>query len=124
MIYRYPQQGIIAGVCAGLAKASGLENWVVRLIAVSLFLFGGYFVMLIAYIAAAMLLDKAPDSGYQTRDYDKIFDQTPLKEKTWRAGVSANQKLLDLEREFGQLTQRVSQIEHYSRSADFKSSNN
>ena len=34
MIYRYPQQGMIAGVCVGLAKASGLETWVARLIAV------------------------------------------------------------------------------------------
>lgn len=113
MIYRYPQQGMLAGVCAGLAKATGLETWVVRLLAVSLFLFGGYFVILIAYIAAAMLLDKAPEGYYQSYEYQKIFDQTPLKEKTWRAGVSANQKLIDLDMEFTLLTKRVTQIEDY-----------
>ncbi|MGV6988807.1 PspC domain-containing protein [Testudinibacter sp. P80/BLE/0925] len=113
MIYRYPQQGMLAGVCAGLAKATGLETWVVRLVTVSLFLFGGYFVILIAYIAAAMLLDKAPSGDYQSDFYQKIFDPTPLKEKTWRAGVSANQKLIDLDMEFTLLAKRITQIEDY-----------
>ncbi|TNG93859.1 PspC domain-containing protein [Pasteurellaceae bacterium USgator11] len=120
MIYRYPQQGIISGVCVGLAKASGLETWVVRLIAVLLFLFGGYFVMLIAYVAAALVLDKVPDSYYQQDPYQSLFDQTPLKEKTWQAGASANQKLVDLEVEFTMLTCRIGQLENYTRSSDFK----
>jgi phage shock protein C len=121
MIYRYPQQGVIAGVCVGLAKASGLETWVVRLIAILLFLFGGYFVVLIAYIAAAMLLDKAPDSYYQSDTYQAIFDQTPLKEKPWQAGATANQKLADIEMEFNVLARRIEEMERYTRSSEFKS---
>ncbi|MGR3807653.1 phage shock protein C (PspC) family protein [Pasteurella testudinis DSM 23072] len=120
MIYRYPQQGIISGVCVGLAKAAGLEVWVVRLLAVLLFLFGGYFVMVIAYVAAALILDKAPDSYYQTDPYQAIFDQTPLKEKTWQAGATANQKLADMEMEFDVLSRRIGQLESYTRSDDFK----
>ncbi|KGQ69780.1 hypothetical protein OA57_09075 [Chelonobacter oris] len=120
MIYRYPQQGMIAGVCVGLAKASGLETWVVRLIAVLLFLFGGYFVILIAYIAAAILLDKATD-GFESGNNDQaVFGQMPLKEKTWQAGATANQKLADMEREFYRLTQRIEQLESYTRSSAFK----
>ena len=120
MIYRYPQQGVIAGVCVGLAKASGLETWVVRLIAILLFLFGGYFVVLIAYIAAAMLLDKAPDSYYQNDNFQAIFDQTPLKEKPWQAGATVNQKLADIEMEFNVLARRIEGMERYTRSAEFK----
>lgn len=31
----------IAGVCGGLARATGVESWVVRLVAAALLLFGG-----------------------------------------------------------------------------------
>ena len=34
-LYRVPHEGVIAGVCAGLARRMGLETWVVRCFAVT-----------------------------------------------------------------------------------------
>lgn len=38
-LYRVPKEGVIAGVCAGLARRMGLETWVVRCFAVTGLLF-------------------------------------------------------------------------------------
>ena len=47
---RIPEQGKIAGVCAGVAEYTGTEPWLVRIIWFSgLVLSGGFF--LVAYIA-------------------------------------------------------------------------
>lgn len=59
---RLPEQGKIAGVCAGVAEYTGTETWLVRIIWFSgLVLSGGFF--LVAYIAGWFILDKAPSSG-------------------------------------------------------------
>ncbi|MEV8877394.1 PspC domain-containing protein, partial [Mesorhizobium ciceri] len=44
-LYRDPENGRIAGVCAGLANHFGMETWLVRILTVSAFLLGfGFFV--------------------------------------------------------------------------------
>ena len=50
-LYRDPQRGKIAGVCAGLAEYFGVETWIVRLLAISGLIFAG-FITFTAYIAA------------------------------------------------------------------------
>ncbi|MBO6226596.1 MAG: PspC domain-containing protein, partial [Shewanella sp.] len=40
-LYRIPQSGKIAGVCAGIAEYFAIETWLVRVLAVSIFLLGG-----------------------------------------------------------------------------------
>ena len=37
-LYRIPQSGKIAGVCAGIAEYFAIETWLVRVLAVSIFL--------------------------------------------------------------------------------------
>ena len=63
-LYRDPQRGKIAGVCAGLAEYFGVETWIVRLLAISGLIFAG-FITFTAYIAAWFLLDKKPVTLYR-----------------------------------------------------------
>ncbi|PJG84554.1 PspC domain-containing protein [Conservatibacter flavescens] len=64
MIYRYPKEGQVSGVCLGLARYFGFDAWVIRLTVIILFFFGGYFFMPLLYIAGALLMEKAPDNYY------------------------------------------------------------
>ncbi len=59
-LYRDPDNGRIAGVCAGLANHFGMETWLVRILTVSAFLLGFGFFVVVAYIAAVLILDKNP----------------------------------------------------------------
>lgn len=58
-LYRDADNGKVFGVCAGIASYYGMETWVVRCIAVTglIFLTG---VVFVAYLVAALILDKNP----------------------------------------------------------------
>jgi len=59
-----PANGIIFGVCAGIAWWLGVQRWVVRLAAiVAVILWTGP--AIIAYVAAALLLKSRPVSRYE-----------------------------------------------------------
>ncbi|MBE2893774.1 envelope stress response membrane protein PspC [Spirabiliibacterium falconis] len=118
MLYRYPQQGMIAGVCAGIAKSSGLEIWVVRTIAVVLFLFGGFFFVPLAYLAGVFMLEKAPDHYFEQPYSQQLFNGTPLA-----GGQASHAKLAELEMQLSSLKQRVSTLENYVNSSHFRSEN-
>jgi phage shock protein C len=60
-LYRNTRDGKIAGVCAGLADHWEVEHWVVRLLAVVLFLFTGT-LALWAYIAGWILMARRSDA--------------------------------------------------------------
>jgi len=68
-LYRNTRDGKIAGVCAGLADHWEVEHWVVRLMAVILFLFTGTLAFW-AYIAGWVLL--AP-RRHRAEDYDDYY---------------------------------------------------
>ena len=56
-LYRIPERGKLAGVCAGLGERFGIEVWLIRIGAVSAFFLGVPFVPVL-YVAAWLLLDK------------------------------------------------------------------
>ncbi|MEE4382840.1 MAG: PspC domain-containing protein [Pseudomonadales bacterium] len=58
-LYRDPEHRMIAGVCAGIARAYGVERWVVRLVAVTLLLFMPQ-IAFFGYLAGIFLLAKRP----------------------------------------------------------------
>lgn len=58
-LYRDPERAWLGGVCAGLARHLGVEPWVVRLVAATLFLFNA-FLMFWAYVAGVLLLARRP----------------------------------------------------------------
>lgn len=84
-LYRDPQQGKIAGVCAGLADYFRVETWIVRLLAISGLIFAG-FITFTAYIAAWFLLDKKPVTLYQNEEGD--FAEVRMKARSWQAGIT------------------------------------
>lgn len=84
-LYRDPQRGKIAGICAGLAEYFGVETWIVRLLAISGLIFAG-FITFTAYIAAWFLLDKKPVTLYSQEDAD--FAEVRMKARSWQAGIT------------------------------------
>lgn len=63
-LYREPDRGWIAGICAGLARYYQVEPWVARLVAFSLLLFIPQIVFW-AYIIGIFMLRKRPPAGHE-----------------------------------------------------------
>lgn len=63
---RYPREGWIAGVCAGLAETFDWNAKLVRLVFVVAFVFGGFFPAGVVYLLLWYLMDedKARSGGY------------------------------------------------------------
>lgn len=114
-LYRIPQSGKIAGVCAGIADYFNLETWLVRVVAVSIFLLGGSGVILIIYIALWMILDTKPQSPHSGSEFGDIG----IKKKIWQAGEPAKQALRDLNAQFNSLEHRLRRLEHHVTSDQF-----
>ncbi|OOE58913.1 phage shock protein C [Salinivibrio sp. ML323] len=116
-LYRDPENGRIAGVCAGLANHFGMETWLVRILTVSAFLLGFGFFVVVAYIAAVLILDKKP---LEVRQEPSAAQQEhQVKQKPWQSGKSASQLIADLDREFSQMEDKVTHMEAYVTSSTF-----
>jgi len=59
-LWRIPQQGMVKGVCAGIAHYLEVPVKLVRLITVLAMIFGLFFFVLVAYIALTFILDPMP----------------------------------------------------------------
>jgi phage shock protein C len=70
-LYRNPREGVIAGVCAGLADYWDVAIWVVRLLAVVAFLFTGTLAFW-AYVAGWVLM--APRRSANQRFADEAYE--------------------------------------------------
>src|SRR5260370_13810802 len=107
-LYRGPERGILAGVCAGIADYIGAEPIVVRLATV-LGLFFFFPVTLIAYVVLAIALRPKPPALYANRD----------EEDFWRCVSTAPPDTLQsLTRKFRNLEDRPRQMEGPSASGD------
>lgn len=115
-LYRDPQKGKIAGVCAGLADYFGVETWIVRLLAISGLIFAG-FIVFTAYIAAWFLLDKKPVTLYGEKDAE--FSELRMKARSWQAGVTPHQALGRIAQELDALEPRLQQMEKLVTSKEF-----
>ncbi|SIN92272.1 envelope stress response membrane protein PspC [Salinivibrio sp. ES.052] len=116
-LYRDPDNGRIAGVCAGLANHFGMETWLVRILTVSAFLLGFGFFVVVAYIAAVLILDKKPPEASAEPTHSQQEHQ--VKQKPWQSGKSASQLIGDLDREFMQMEEKVTHMEAYVTSSAF-----
>ena len=115
-LYRIPEQGKIAGVCAGLAERYGIEIWLVRIGVVSAFFLGISF-MPVLYIAAWLLLDKKPAS---TQTINSGLDHTvSVKSKIWQQGQPPRVAFKELKTQFRQLELRLRGLETYVTSSEF-----
>jgi phage shock protein C len=108
-LYRNPDRGVLAGVCAGIADYLGVRTWQVRLAAVILlFIFSFWTVVL--YILAAIFLKRRPAEVFRN----------PEEERFWR---SVSGRPLDtfsgLRHKFRELDARLAGLERHVTSDEF-----
>ncbi len=116
-LYRDPKNGKLAGVCAGIAEYFSVEVWIIRLLAISAFLFSGGFLVVLAYIGAYFLLDEMP----QQREWQQsIYQKQHVKKRAWQSGQSAQQVLDNVNSELNRIEHEVEQMEAYVTSFAFK----
>jgi len=109
-LWRNPDRGIIAGVCAGIADYIGVEPVVARLVAVLGLVF--FFPpTLAAYVILAVVLRPKPRALYSSRE----------EEQFWR-GVNAApaDTVQGLKMKFRDLEARLGQMETQVTSGDFE----
>ncbi|MBE8168091.1 MAG: envelope stress response membrane protein PspC [Shewanella sp.] len=114
-LYRIPSQGKISGVCAGVADYFGFETWLVRVVTASIFLLGGYGIVLVIYIALWMILDIKPAEATAKG----IHKDIEVKKKIWQSGEPATQALRDVNNKFRSLELRLRNIERHVTSDSF-----
>jgi phage shock protein C len=136
-LYRNPNRGKIAGVCAGIADYFGWETWLVRILVVSGVLFGMPFLIL-GYVAAWFILDKTPKNasefqqkGKQRRSFGccplpakdsslaGMNESIKVKARVWQSGEPPKQAFHDIRRKFGLLEKQLQKIEQYVTSSEF-----
>jgi phage shock protein C len=109
-LWRDPDRGIIAGVCAGIADYLGVEPIVIRLIAV-LGLFFFFPPTLGAYIILAVVLRPKPRAFYANAD----------EEAFWRGvNTAPADTFAGLKRKFRDLEERLGRMEGQVTSRDFE----
>lgn len=108
-IYRDPENGWIAGVCAGIADYAGVDPALVRVAAVLLLVF--FFVpVLIAYVVCALVLKRRPPTAFAS----------PAEESFWRdVRTEPGGTLHGLGGRFRALNKRVARMETLVTSEEF-----
>ncbi|RDE22722.1 envelope stress response membrane protein PspC [Motiliproteus coralliicola] len=107
-LYRNPERGMLAGICAGLADYFDIPLWAARLIAISLFIFVTQ-LFVIAYIAGYFLLAKRPrrteqsEGAYGQKEEHHLFQyQKP-----------AAQRLKDIHQRMQEIDRKLRRMEGY-----------
>jgi len=132
-LYRNPQKGKVAGVCAGVAEYFGFELWVVRIITVSLMFLGLLVPIIFIYCLLYFVLDVNPAAEHAKRkghfrhdrpessedDYENRPYRPSVKE-VWRKGQSPEQVLEEVESKFAKIETRLQGIETYVTSRRFE----
>lgn len=135
-LYRNPNSGKIAGVCAGIADYFGWETWLVRILVVSGVLFGMPFLIL-GYVAAWFILDKNPKEqgkhskyhsagaskyshgGSASNNDEQVNESIKVKARVWQSGEPPKQAFHDIRRKFTSLEKQLQAIEQYVTSSEF-----
>ncbi|WCE28532.1 envelope stress response membrane protein PspC [Vibrio sp. SCSIO 43137] len=116
-LYRDTVNGKITGVCAGIANYFGAEIWLVRILVVSAALLGGSFLVILAYVAFTLMLEKQPQDYQQTVRAQQ--DHT-LKSKPWQSGQTPAALLDNIELDLDSVDAKVRRVEAYVTSDTFK----
>lgn len=138
-LYRDPQKGKIAGVCAGLAEYFGWELWLVRILAVSAFFLSAGTFVVVSYIAAWFILDKKSGTkgaktsfseqskvtrpvgkGWHNQIDEEDDDKVVVKSKIWQAGEPPKQAFHDIQQRFTKNESRLRKVETYVTSSEFQ----
>lgn len=136
-LYRDPDKGKIAGVCAGLADYFGWELWLIRILVVSAFFLSAGTFVFVSYIAAWFILDKKPSSKAHSAQYAQQKDVTKskgkgwhnsteeeekvvVKSKIWQAGEPPKQAFFDIQQRFAKNESRLRKVETYVTSSEYQ----
>lgn len=129
-LFRDPQNGKIAGVCAGLANYLGWETWLVRILLVSGVLFGMPW-FLFMYIAAWFILDKKKEgltervhtedgtANVTANQAEPEEEHIKVKARVWQAGEPPKKAFHDISRKFLRLETQLQTIERHVTSSEF-----
>ncbi|MGF1696166.1 envelope stress response membrane protein PspC [Vibrio kyushuensis] len=116
-LYRDTQNSKLTGVCAGLANYFAVEVWLIRILVISAALLGGSFLVILAYVAMTLMLEKQPDNYSENI---KTQQEHKLKSKPWQQGKSASELLKTLEADFDGMATKLGKMEAHVTSEAFK----
>lgn len=109
-LYRDPKNGMIRGVCAGIADYFGISVGIVRVAAVA----GVFFFSLpvvIGYLIMGFALNPKPDGLYKSSD-EEVF---------WRrTRVDPSRTVSEIQHKFREVERRIRDAEAYVTSSEFK----
>ncbi|MBV1909644.1 MAG: envelope stress response membrane protein PspC [Kangiellaceae bacterium] len=122
-LFKSPDKAKICGVCAGISEYFEFETWVVRLIAISFFLFSGG-TAVVAYFVACFIMDPKPGSksnkgcfGEEKKRHrpaaseDKQYN--PSVKEVWKKGNAPSVSLLNLENSFEKMENKLQKMETF-----------
>ncbi len=93
-LYRNPGRGWLMGVCAGIADYFGIGTLPVRLVTlVGLFMFT--VPTLLAYLAAAIFLQRKPSDLYRDREDERFWARARTEPRATAADLAARIRALD-----------------------------
>ncbi|MGF1640418.1 MAG: envelope stress response membrane protein PspC [Rhodospirillales bacterium] len=109
-LYRNPRDGVLFGVCAGIADYFGVRRWVVRVLWI-----GGLMMFpppaILGYFILAVVLPRAPEHLYETKDAEHF----------WRdVRVDPGRKFSQLRHRFRELEHRLRAMEAYVTSEAYR----
>jgi phage shock protein C len=116
-LYRDPVNGKLTGVCAGLANYFGIEVWLIRILVISAALLGGSFLVILAYIAMSLMVEKQPDNFVEQMKHQQ---EHQLKSKPWKQGQTAKELLVTVSQDLNSMENNVRQMEAYVTSETFR----
>lgn len=108
-LYR-ARDGMIMGVCTGLARHLGVGAWVVRAVAVVLLFATGVWPMVGLYFLAGLIMKPEPVLPLQDEDEREFYESY---------ASSRPMALARLQRKFQALDRRIQRMEHVVTSRDF-----
>ena len=108
--YRDPKNGVIRGVCAGIADYFGIPAVPVRIAVVIAFLFFSVPVAL-AYLILGFVLNPKPDGLYRSEDEERFWRRTR---------VDPHRTVSEFQQKFRSVEKRIRDAEAYVTSSEFK----
>lgn len=103
---RYPSDGYVAGVCAGIAAYMGWNVKLIRASAVIAFIFGGIFPIVLIY-AALWYVMEAEHGTRPSRDH---YAASPRSDRTTSA-ATASSSMGDVRSRFSRMEDRLRNME-------------
>ena len=126
-LYRDKQQAWLAGICAGLAANFNVPVWLVRLVAVCVFMIAGQ-VFIMLYVAGIFLIARKeqldpqsppPAPGYRSGGTARTDGET-LKDKVFNYGPSSSGRVADIAERMRRVDESLRRMETYVTSRKFQ----